>query len=68
MREMTPPNWGHLTSCMEGISRYLTVGYRTSALYTGSGPGIGRLDAHVRRRVRAIIVRQKKRPRFLYDT
>jgi RNA-directed DNA polymerase len=24
------------------------------------------IDAHVRRRLRAIIVRQKKRPRFLY--
>ena len=25
MREMTPPNWGRsLTSCMEGVSRYLT--------------------------------------------
>ena len=28
--EMTPPNWGRsLTSCMEGISRYLRAGYRT---------------------------------------
>ena len=28
--------------------------------------GLGAIDAHVRRRVRAIIVRQKKRQRFLY--
>src|SRR5262245_34355973 len=27
--------------------------------------GLGVLDAHIRRRIRAIIVRQKKRPRFL---
>ncbi len=27
---------------------------------------LGVLDAHIRRRVRAIIVRQKKRPRFVF--
>ena len=68
MREMTPPNWGRsLTSCMEGISRYLTGWISHFRLCTPEAlQGLGVLDAHVRRRVRAIIVRQKKRPRFLF--
>ena len=68
MREMTPPNWGRsLTSCMEGVSRYLTGWISHFRLCTPEAvQGLGVLDAHVRRRVRAIIVRQKKRPRFLY--
>jgi RNA-directed DNA polymerase len=68
MREMTPPNWGRsLTSCMEGISRYLTGWISHFRLCTPEAvPGLGVLDAHVRRRVRAIIVRQKKRSRFLF--
>ena len=68
MREMTPPNWGRsLTSCMEGVSRYLTGWISHFRLCTPEAlQGLGVLDAHVRRRVRAIIVRQKKRPRFLF--
>ena len=67
MREMTPPNWGRsITSCMEGVSRYLTGWISHFRLCTPEAvQGLGALDAHVRRRVRAIIVRQRKRPRFL---
>ena len=68
IREMTPPNWGRsITSCMEGVSRYLTGWISHFRLCTPEAvQGLGVLDAHVRRRVRAIIVRQKKRPRFLF--
>ena len=68
VREMTPPNWGRsITSCMESVSRYLTGGISHFRLCTPEAvQGLGVLDAHIRRRVRAIIVRQKKRPRFLY--
>jgi RNA-directed DNA polymerase len=68
MREMTPPNWGRsITSCMESSSRYLTGWISHFRLCTPEAvQGLGVLDAHIRRRVRAIIVRQKKRPRFLY--
>jgi RNA-directed DNA polymerase len=68
MREMTPPNWGRsITSCMETVSRYLTGWISHFRLCTPEAvQGLGVLDAHVRRRVRAIIVRQKKRPRFLF--
>ena len=67
IREMTPPNWGRsITTCMDGLSRYLTgwmAHYRLCS--PDAVKGLGVLDAHIRRRIRAIIVRQKKRPRFL---
>ena len=68
MREMTPPNWGRsIASCMDNISRYLTGWISHFRLCTREAvEELGVVDAHVRRRVRAIIVRQKKRPRFLY--
>ena len=67
IREMTSPSWGRsITSCMDALSRYLTgwmAHYRL--LSPDAVKGLGVLDAHIRRRIRAIIVRQKKRPRFL---
>ena len=68
IRELTPPNWGRsITSCMAGLSRYLNGWMAHYRLCTPEvAPGLGVIDAHVRRRLGAIIVRQKKRPRFLY--
>jgi RNA-directed DNA polymerase len=68
IREMTPPNWGRsITSCMEDISRYLTGWMSHYRLCTPEAvQDLGAIDAHVRRRIRAIIVRQKKRQRFLF--
>jgi RNA-directed DNA polymerase len=67
IREMTPPNWGRsITTCMDGLSRYRTgwmAHYRLCS--PDAVKGLGVLDAHIRRRIRAIIVRQKKRSRFL---
>jgi RNA-directed DNA polymerase len=67
IRGMTPPNWGRsISACMGGLSRYLTgwmAHYRLCS--PDAVKGLGVLDAHIRRRIRAIIVRQKKRPRFL---
>jgi len=67
IRGMTPSNWGRsITTCMDGLSRYLTgwmAHYRL--LSPDAVKRLGVLDAHIRRRIRAIIVRQKKRPRFL---
>jgi RNA-directed DNA polymerase len=67
VREMTPPNWGRsIASCMEDISRYLTGWMAYFRLCTPDAlKGLGAIDAHIRRRIRAIIVRQKKRSRFL---
>jgi RNA-directed DNA polymerase len=68
IREMTPPNWGRsIATCMEGISRYLN-GWMTHFRLCSSEAveGLRVTDAHIRRRIRAIIVRQRKRSRFLY--
>jgi RNA-directed DNA polymerase len=67
IREMTPSNWGRsITACMDALSRYLNgwmAHYRLCS--DDATKGLGVVDAHIRRRIRAIIVRQKKRPRFL---
>jgi len=68
IREMTPPNWGRsITACMKDVSRYLTGWMSHFRLCTSEAvEGLRVIDAHVRRRVRAIIVRQRKRNRFLF--
>ena len=68
IRTMTPGNWGRsLASCMESLSRYLNGWMAYFRLCTPeAAEDFKRFDAHIRRRLRAIIVRQKKRPRFLY--
>jgi group II intron reverse transcriptase/maturase len=69
VRELTPRTWGgSLRSCMDRLNRYLRGWYGYFRLCTESGARhFGRIDGHVRRRLRAIIVRQKgRRPRFLF--
>ena len=66
VRELTPRNWGSsFDSCVLRVSRYLNgwIGY--FRLCTGTS-SFGAVDAHIRRRLRALLVRQKKRPRHLY--
>lgn len=68
IRAMTPRMWGRsLGSCIERLNRYLT-GWTAYFGLCGESEVhlLRRFDAHVRRRLRAIIVRQKKRPRHLY--
>ena len=68
VREMTPPNWGQsLTACMKELSRYLNGWVAHFRLCTAeAAKGLRAIDAHIRRRLRAIIIRQRKRPRFLF--
>jgi group II intron reverse transcriptase/maturase len=68
IREMTPPNWGRsITTCMDGLSRYLNGWMTHFRLCTPEAvEGLRVIDAHIRRRIRAIIVRHRKRSRFLY--
>jgi group II intron reverse transcriptase/maturase len=68
LQDMTPPSWGRsIGSCMANVSRYMTGWMTHYRLCTPEAvQGLGAIDAHARRRVRAIIVRQKKRQRFLY--
>ena len=66
IRELTPRNWGaSFDACVGRVNRYLNgwIGY--FRLCTGTY-SFQRFDAHIRRRLRALLVRQKKRPRHLY--
>jgi len=68
IRELTPRTWGgQLSWCIEQLNGYLRgwIGY--FQLITGEAWRVLRnLDCHIRRRLRALIVRQKKRPRHLF--
>jgi group II intron reverse transcriptase/maturase len=68
IQELTPRNWGgSLNSCMDRLTRYLRgwMGYFhlcTQGVYRT----LRYLDGHIRRRLRVILIRQKKRARHLY--
>ena len=68
MIELTPRNWGSsLDICFNRIAKYLTgwMGYFKICSRSQQGK-LGGVDAHTRRRLRAIIIKQKKRNRHLY--
>ena len=67
IRELTPRTWGQsLGQCLAEVNRYLRGWAAYFRLCGEQGAAIfKRFDAHIRRRIRAIIVHQKKRPRFL---
>jgi RNA-directed DNA polymerase len=66
IRELTPRTWGKsLQDCMDEISKFI----RGWEAYFGICLDrilFRNFDAHIRRRLRAIAIKQKKRPRFLY--
>ena len=66
--ELVPRSWGaSLQACIEGVNRYLSGWTAYFRICTEQGAELfRRFDAHIRRRIRAIIVRQRKRPRYLY--
>jgi group II intron reverse transcriptase/maturase len=68
IRELTPRTWGNsLETCIERLNEYLTGWEAYFDLCTR--PQASRwphYDAHIRRRLRTIIVHQRKRPRFLF--
>lgn len=68
LRELTPRNWGQsLAWCMRQLNAYLCGWMNYFQLCTKAVTRtLKYFDAHVRRRLRAIIVRQKKRPRHLF--
>ena len=68
MIELTPRNWGSsLNLCFHRITKYLKgwMGYFKICSKSQQGK-LRRVDAHTRRRLRAIIIKQKKRNRHLY--
>jgi group II intron reverse transcriptase/maturase len=68
IRELTPCNWGQsVGACMDRVNRYLAGWTAYFRLCTEQGAKLFRtFDAHIRRRIRCIILRQQKRPRFLF--
>jgi RNA-directed DNA polymerase len=66
--ELTPRRWGSsLRACMEGLNKYFQGWIAYFRICTEAGANeFRRYDAHARRRLRAIVICQKKRPRFLY--
>ena len=68
IRELTPRTWGQpLSVCIEKVNSYLRGWFGYFRLCTESGvESFGKYDARIRRRIRALIIRQKKRARHLY--
>ena len=68
IRELTPRAWGQsVAACIDKVNGYLRGWFGYFRLCTAEGMiAFGTFDAHIRRRIRAVIVRQKKRPRHLY--
>lgn len=68
LKEMTPRNWGQsLLACIGELNRYIKGWVAYYRLCGEEGVrNWKKMDAHVRRRLRAIVIHQKKRPRYLY--
>jgi len=65
---LTPRTWGQsLDACLAQVNEYLRGWLGYFQLCTTEGATLfRRFDAHIRRRIRAIVIRQKKRGRSLY--
>ena len=68
IRELTPRNWGQsVAAAIERLNAYLRGWMGHFQLCTEEGARLlPRFDAHIRRRLRAIILRHKKRRRHLF--
>ena len=68
LKELTPRTWGQsVEDCLQELNTYIQGwgAYFRICDEEGARSWKG-IDAHVRRRVRAIAIRQQKRPRFLF--
>jgi RNA-directed DNA polymerase len=67
IRELTPRKWGRsLEACMDGLSRYFRGWMSHYRLLTEAGARwLRSFEGHTRRRIRAIVIRHKKRGRHL---
>ena len=68
LKEMTPRKWGQsLATCLKEINTYIQGWGAYFRICDEEGTrSWNAIDAHVRRRLRAIVIRQQKRPRFLF--
>ena len=67
VQQLTPKRWGQkLSRCIRGLNAYLTGWVGFFRICTESEERTLRaIDAHIRRRLRAILLRQWKRPRTI---
>lgn len=64
--ELTPRNWGgSLEQCIQRLNEYLEGWMGFFHVVDAPGMHFKTLDAHIRRRLRAIVFRQKKRKRHI---
>lgn len=68
LKEMTPRTWGQsLKTCLRELNTYIQGWGAYFRICDEEGTRSWKaIDAHVRRRIRAIAIRQQKRPRFLF--
>jgi group II intron reverse transcriptase/maturase len=65
--ELTPRNWGSsLQACFKKVNTYIRGWSGYFKLCTQNYQTLSTFDGHVRRRIRAIVVCHKKKPRFLF--
>jgi group II intron reverse transcriptase/maturase len=66
IRTRTPRNWGaSLEDCITELNVYLRGWFGFFGICTGEERTMDALDAHIRRRLRAILIKQWKRPRSI---
>ena len=66
VRELTPRNWGNsLRACIRQVNVYLLGWLGFFAICTAGGSTLHELDAHIRRRLRALQLKQWKRKRTI---
>ncbi len=67
IRELIPRNWGgSLATCIEQVNTYIKGWSSYFKLCTQNHRTLQTFDGHIRRRIRAIVVKQKKKPQFLF--
>jgi group II intron reverse transcriptase/maturase len=68
VRELTPRNWGQsFDDCLIRLNQYLLgwTGFFSICSKAAVAVTLRRMDAHIRRRLRVILLRQKKRKRYI---
>jgi RNA-directed DNA polymerase len=67
INELTPRNWGSsLRDCIQRLNQYLRGWFGFFKICTSAeGPLLARLDAHIRRRLRALVLKHWRRKRTI---
>src|SRR5205814_2937539 len=68
VRVLTPRNWGRsFDTCIKRVNQYLGgwIGFFGRSCTEEVSYSLGKLDAHIRRRLRALLLKQRKRQRSI---